>query len=426
MYTLYAQNKYGEELELTHNSAYSITDIDGIDPAEAVINTTKNAGADGSVFNSAYVNDRQITITLCVNAPTEINRIALYQFFKPKFPVTLYYKNATRDVYITGYVQSMQIGFFDKKQTVQIVVNCPQPFFNGFEYAIQEFSSIDSLFEFPFSIEVSTNLLPYPYYQTTRTDSGLTYTDNGNGTITINGTNEATGSAKAFVMRSRANEDFTLLPGTYILSGGISATQRVIINYEPDGSSSAVTLAASSGGDVEFTVTEEISQYPLQVGIYSSSGTTYNNVTIYPMIRKSNVTDDTWVEYSNGIEFSRLSQYVEKSIINYGDVDTGALISIKALGEVDTPKIYNVETSESFIVNITLRAGDLLTINTRRGEKAITLLREGVKSNIIGSIAPGSTWFQLAPGDNLFTIAANSLVENMLVTFDIINQYEGV
>lgn len=282
MYTLIAENKYNEQIELTHNVAYDITNIEGIDPAEAVINTTKNAGADGSVYNSAYVNDRQITITLCVNAPVEVNRIALYRFFKPKFPVTLYYKNATRDVYITGYVQSMQIGFFDKKQTVQIVVNCPQPFFNGFENSIQEFSSIDSLFEFPFSIE------------------------------------------------------------------------------------------------------------------------------------------------ETGIEFSTLKQYVEKSIINYGDVDTGVIITIKALGEVDTPKIYNVETSESFIVNFTLRTGDLLTINTRRGEKAITLLREGVKSNIIGSIEQGSTWFQLMPGDNLFTIAANGLVENMLVTFDIINQYEGV
>ena len=65
MYTLIAQNKYEEQLELTHNEAYVITSIDGIDPPDAVINTTRNANADGSVYNSAYVDNRTITIRIC-------------------------------------------------------------------------------------------------------------------------------------------------------------------------------------------------------------------------------------------------------------------------------------------------------------------------------------------------------------------------
>ena len=426
MFTLIAQNKYGEQLELTHNPAYDITEIDGIDPPDATINTTKNAGADGSVFNSAYMNNRTITITLVVNAPTETNRVNLYRYFKSKFPVRLFYTNASRDVYIDGYVQSMSVGFFDKKQTVQIVVFCPQPHFNGVNESVQEFANIEDLFEFPFDIAMSKNLLTYPYYQTSRSDSGLTYKDNGDGSVTINGTNNSN-VTKAFVCRSRDNESFYLAPGEYILSGGLSTTQRLIVNYMLPGASTATTLATSTGSPVTFTITDAISQYPLQVGIYTPTGGTWDNDTVYPMIRYASITDDTWESYFKpGIEFSSILTYVEKSIINNGDLDTGVVITIEAIGQVVTPKIYNIDTSESMILNTTLQDGDLVTINTRRGEKSITLLRNGVTTNLIGALADGSSWFELVPNDNLFTIAADSLAENMVVTFTIVNQYEGV
>lgn len=153
MYTLIAQNKYGQELELTHNDAYVIESIEGLDPPDAVINTTRNANADGSIFNSSYVDNRQITITLAINGPAEANRINLYRYFKAKYPVTLYYKNDTRDVYITGYVQNIQIEFFNKKQIAQIIILCPEPFFSGTDSNITDFANVESLFEFPFSIE---------------------------------------------------------------------------------------------------------------------------------------------------------------------------------------------------------------------------------------------------------------------------------
>ena len=152
MYTLIAQNKYGQQMELTHNDAYVIESIEGIDPPDAVINTTRNANADGSVFNSAYVDNRQITITLAINGPAEANRIQLYKYFKNKYSVRLFYKNSTRDVYIDGYCKNIQIELFNKKQIAQITILCPEPFFNGTENEIVDFSSINGLFEFPFTI----------------------------------------------------------------------------------------------------------------------------------------------------------------------------------------------------------------------------------------------------------------------------------
>lgn len=153
MFTLKAQNPYGQTIELTHNDAYVVENIIGIDPPESVINTTRNAGADGSVYNSSYVDNRTITITIAINGPAEDNRINLYTYFKSKSPVRLYYKNAQRDVYIDGYVRNISIGFFEKKQVAQIVILCPKPFFNSAEDVLFDFTLVDSLFEFPFSIE---------------------------------------------------------------------------------------------------------------------------------------------------------------------------------------------------------------------------------------------------------------------------------
>lgn len=153
MFTLKAENPYGQILELTHNDAYVIENVIGLDPPEGVINTTRNAGADGSVFNSSYVNNRTITITMAINAPAEENRINLYTYFKSKSPVRIFYKNESRDVYIDGYVRNFSVGFFEKKQIAQITILCPKPFFNSADDALFDFTLIDPLFEFPFSIE---------------------------------------------------------------------------------------------------------------------------------------------------------------------------------------------------------------------------------------------------------------------------------
>ena len=100
MYKLKVENKYGEQMELTKNPRYTISSVDGLYPPESVINTTKVANMDGSVYNSSYVNDRQITITMAINGPAEENRLHLYKYFKTKYPVRLYYENDVRNVYI--------------------------------------------------------------------------------------------------------------------------------------------------------------------------------------------------------------------------------------------------------------------------------------------------------------------------------------
>ena len=417
MFTFIVENKYGQKLELTHNPNYDITEIDGLDPPEAIINTTRNANADGSVFNSSYVTDRQIIITLAINSPAEANRINLYKYFKSKFPVTLYYQNATRNVYINGYVKNIEIAFFDKKQIAQINVVCTNPLFSDVDENIIEFSSITSEFEFPFSIEESKNLLKNS--MTSQTIDGITFTVADDGTV------EASGTSTDYTWSAYIGT-FVLESGDYILSGcpngGSSTTYR--LQMFVGNPSSPILIVNDYGDGASFTLTENTI-----VNVRILINGTVSNLTFEPMIRLASITDSSYQQYNNPnglIEFSTITLHAEKSVVNNSDIDIGALITLKADGNVTNPIIYNTEDNTSFGLNVSMALGDEITINTRRKEKSVILTTaEGVQSNLIGAIAAGSTWFQLVPGDNVFIVTGTGS-ENLECTFTLINQYEGV
>ena len=152
MFSLTVKNKYGKEMSLTQNPSYCVYDIDGLSPPDATINTTKTVATDGSLFNSSYLNNRQIIITMTIESPTEDGRTKLYDFFQSKAPVTLFFENEIYDVKIDGFVQNIAIGFFQKKQTAQITVVCPDPYFHDVKTEHVILKNVDDMFEFPFDI----------------------------------------------------------------------------------------------------------------------------------------------------------------------------------------------------------------------------------------------------------------------------------
>ena len=153
MYQCWIENEYGEKLELTNNKNYTVYQIDGLEPPAATINTSPVANFDGSVFNSSRANERNVVIYLTIEGDCEVNRINLYKYAKTKRAIRFYYKNEARDVYIDGYVESIQIAFFDMKQAVQISILCPAPWFNANEKSVIDFSTVTSMFIFPFAYE---------------------------------------------------------------------------------------------------------------------------------------------------------------------------------------------------------------------------------------------------------------------------------
>lgn len=160
MFTAKIQNKYGELLELTHNPCYIVTQITGISPAAAVINTAVMATSDGEFFNSSRVGTRNIVITVVIDGDIERNRMALYRYASPKSSIRFFFKNGSRNVYIDGYVESHEINLFDNRQAAQISIICPQPYFKAVKDTNIEFSSIVSQFKFAFGTNINS---PKPF-----------------------------------------------------------------------------------------------------------------------------------------------------------------------------------------------------------------------------------------------------------------------
>lgn len=127
-----------------------------------------------------------------------------------------------------------------------------------------------------------------------------------------------------------------------------------------------------------------------------------------------------------GIEFSTSTANQRKSIINTGDVDTGVIIELFAVGTVANPVIYNVFTTGKIQLNCTMEASDKIVINTNVGEKSITLIRNGVSTNAMGYMSPDSEWFVITNGDNVFTYNADSGTANLQLTFRTSLLYSGV
>lgn len=282
MYHLIVENEAGNKLELTNNRNYDVLSVSGTSPPVATINTVNVVGMDGSRFNSSRVQQRNIVIALNIQHPIEANRLTLYNFFRVKRWVKLYYKNSRRDVYIEGYVESFENNPWSQLQQPQISIICPQPYWLSTSETTVDFSNSKAAFEFPFSIP------------------------------------------------------------------------------------------------------------------------------------------------SEGIEFSTLEQIASK-IVNVGEVQTGGIITFfAATDQIINPKFYNRTANTFFGIDFEMNQGDLITVNSMIGQKSVTLLRDGVTTNILSYRTDGSTWLTLEPGENEVSFGSDEGSENLRAALTIVQKFEGV
>lgn len=136
------------------------------------------------------------------------------------------------------------------------------------------------------------------------------------------------------------------------------------------------------------------------------------------------IVEDTITDAA--IEFGQYDESRTVNIINSG-ADTGIIIEINVIGgDVKNPIIYDVYTREFFALDTELYNGDAVTINTNRGEKSVTVLRNGVELNGLNWLRPKSTWLQLREGDNIYAYDAEEGTNIMSVYFRHRTHYEGV
>lgn len=293
MFTFTIENRNGDQLKLTQDEQhYQIIGIEGLNPPNALIRTSTVAGMDGSKFASSKLEERNVVITVKINGDVEQNRLKLYRYFRTKHYCKMYYKNTSRDVYIEGYVETIENDLFQQGQTMQISVICPDPYFNSIDEIVNDISKVLGAFEFPF--------------------------------------------------------------------------------------------AFGADGVIDPTDTD-------------------------PAIEFSTYDDDRMVNIHNG-----------------GESVVGLTIEMSAIGDVVNPTIYNVDTRESFGLNLTIMEGDVVRINTNSGQKSVTLTRDGVTTNQINKVLRQSVWLTLAMGDNQFTYTATTGLESLFVVFTHRTRYEAV
>lgn len=271
-------NYLGEDITLVlarpESSGFVITSIEGLGPVSASINTTKVATNDGSMFNSALLDERNIVMSLIFlddgNRTIEDIRHETYKYFPIKRNVHLLIKTDTRTLETDGYVESNEPDIFSSQESTSISIICPDPFFYSPRHDITDFSNVYPAFEFPFGTE--------------------------------------------------------------------------------------------------------------------------NN--------------STW-------EFDRMYDTTEATVKYEGDHEVGVSMTVNFLDYAEEVSIVNKNTNETMIIDpkrlkkvlgddLRFKQGDVININTRKRNKAITLTRDGVSYNILNCLARGTKWFTLAKGENVF------------------------
>ena len=150
------------ELENPYKSGFFVAGITGLGPPKADINTTRRAGSDGSVYNSAKVESRNIVITLIyMGSDIEALRHKTYKYFPIKKEVELRIDTDRRSSLIKGYVESNEVGLFTNMEGSQISIVCNDPWFIGGDgnSGIQTLSNVTALFQFPFGFLQDSNVI---------------------------------------------------------------------------------------------------------------------------------------------------------------------------------------------------------------------------------------------------------------------------
>lgn len=285
MYELVLQNKSGSKLFFNQlGGQFTITEIEGLSPADATINTNESALMDGATYNSSKVNMRTINMAFAIEHDAEQGRLKVYHVLQSSKYIMITYKSERLNVFVEGYVKSIDVSHFSMKQVVTVSITCPFPYFKAAQEMVNDLSSVINLFHFPFSS---------------------------------------------------------------------TAEPQIVFGY------------------IDPTTSEVV--------------------------------------------------------MNNGSIECGLTFELYAKASVTNPKIYNHMTGDYIGINYEMEAGDVITITTGKGNKTVTLLREGVRSNIFNSLMEGITWLQLEVGGSAFVYEIDQgLISNLLVTIKHRDLFEGV
>lgn len=150
----------------------------------------------------------------------------------------------------------------------------------------QKITSWDFAAEMPFLRSNNKNKIVYPFYHTTKTESGITWTDNKDGSITANGTAASDGLFRISAFDSAADHEY-LEAGTYTLSGcpagGSDSTYLMELFILNPATNANEAIGKDYGEGFTFTLERGCKA---RINLNVISGATVSGITFKPQIEK--------------------------------------------------------------------------------------------------------------------------------------------
>ena len=158
------------------------------------------------------------------------------------------------------------------------------------------------------------NLIPYPYVNTTKTVNGITFTDNRDGSVTVNGT--ATGRT-LFVM-NRALINIVDKTKVYVLSGGRDSNVHLLLDFSYGNTwKHQINTGSATKAIIDFSKID-LEYDTLSLSLVVTANTVCDNITIKPQLELGS----TATEYE---------QY--KTVGDLSTADNKYHVPVKAIGK---------------------------------------------------------------------------------------------
>lgn len=127
-----------------------------------------------------------------------------------------------------------------------------------------------------------------------------------------------------------------------------------------------------------------------------------------------------------GMEFGMRQPSQIITVSNIGDVACGCEIVFRALGTVTNPELLNIDTGEYIRLLTTMNAGDEIRVYTHFAGKRVVRVEGSTETNAFSLLDTGSTFFQLAAGQNILRYDASVNMELLEVSLYYRPQFLGV
>lgn len=159
----------------------------------------------------------------------------------------------------------------------------------------------------------------------------------------------------------------------------------------------------------DFGTSQKANEYEFTVELLAAQPYFYDVTDYNKLIPLSSIQNKMRfpLQITSNYIFASIISGAITTVTNTGDIQTGAVFTVKVSGNATNIKILNIATNEYFTINDSFVAGDTITLNTLRGHLQVYKIdKDGNKVNLMSKRDVNSTFFELKKGDNFIQITS--------------------